>query len=132
MVYTSQGIRKAHVKVFQMLENQLGHKPSEIGQAAEAPGQPKEEDDPGNTSAGGSKFPEVELAVEEALDLLKYDGDVNDSLAEMRKKWGEEVSVLHDARGKSGAKRFQCCTTPDSTRSGYNMPAARMRRAWLP
>ena len=48
--------------------------------------------------AGKGQFPEVERAVEEALDLLKYDGDVNDSLAEMRKKWGEESSVLHDAR----------------------------------
>lgn len=35
MVYTSQGIRNAHVKVFQMLEDQLGHKPSAFGQAAE-------------------------------------------------------------------------------------------------
>ena len=49
MVYTSQGIRNAHVKVFQMLENQLGRNLSAIGQATEAPGQPKEEDDPGDT-----------------------------------------------------------------------------------
>lgn len=52
MVYTSQGIRNAHVKVWRMLEDQLGRKLSKVGQAAE-----------------------------EALDLLKYDGDVNDSLA---------------------------------------------------
>jgi len=113
MVYSSQGIRNAHVKVFQMLEDQLGRNLSTIGQAAEAPDQPKEEDDPGDTSAGGSKFPEVGRAVEEALDLLKYDGDVNDSLAEMRKKW---------------AKGFRCCMKPDSTRSGCNMPAARTKR----
>ena len=116
MVYTSQGIRNAHVKVFQMLENQLGRNQSAIGQAAEAPGQPKEEDDPGDTSAGGSKFPEVGRAVEEALDLLKYDGEVNDSLAEMR---------------KNGAKGFRCCMKPDSTRSGCNMPAARTKRDLL-
>ena len=96
-----------------MLENQLGRNLSAIGQAAEAPGQPKEEDDPGDTSAGGSKFPEVGRAVEEALDLLKYDGEVNDSLAEMR---------------KNGAKGFRCCMKPDSTRSGCNMPAARTKR----
>ena len=102
MVYTSQGIRNAHVKVFQMLEDQLGHKPSAFGQAAEeALGQPEAADDADGMSAGKAgkgQFPEVERAVEEALDLLKYDGDVNDSLAEMRKKWGEEISVLHDAR----------------------------------
>lgn len=117
MVYTSQGIRNAHVKVFQMLENQLGRKLSEAGQAdVEVLGQPKEVSDAGGTSAGKDESPEVERAVEEALDLLKYDGDVNDSLAEMR---------------KNGARGFRRCTTPVSTRSGYNMPAARMRRVWL-
>lgn len=116
MVYTSQGIRNAHVKVFQMLENQLGRNISAIGQAAEAPGQPKEEDGTDGTLAGKSQFPEVEQAVEEALDLLKYDGDVNDSLAEMR---------------KNGAKGFRCCMKPDSTRSGCNMPAARTKRDLL-
>lgn len=108
MVYTSQGIRNAHVKVFQMLENQLGRNLSAIGQAAEAPGQPKEEDDPSDTSTGGSKFPEVGRAVEEALDLLKYDGDVNDSLAEMRKKWGEGISVLHEARFDEIGVQYAC------------------------
>ena len=107
MVYTSQGIRNAHVKVFQMLENQLGHKPSEVGQAEEE-AQPKAEDDPGDTSAGGSKFPEVERAVEEALDLLKYDGEVNDSLAEMREKWGETISALHDARFDEIGVQYAC------------------------
>ena len=86
MVYTSQGIRNAHVKVFQMLENQLGRKLSEAGQAdVEVLGQPKEADDPDSMSAGGSQSPEVERAVEEALDLLTDDGDVNVSLTEMRK-----------------------------------------------
>lgn len=108
MVYSSQGIRNAHVKVFQMLEDQLGRNLSTIGQAAEAPDQPKEEDDPGDTSAGGSKFPEVGRAVEEALDLLKYDGDVNDSLAEMRKKWGEGISVLHEARFDEIGVQYAC------------------------
>ena len=110
MVYTSQGIRKAHVKVFQMLENQLGHKPSEIGQAEEE-AQTKAEDDAGGMSAGKAgkgQFPEVERAVEEALDLLKYDGDVNDSLAEMRKKWGEGISVLHEARFDEIGVQYAC------------------------
>ena len=107
MVYTSQGIRNAHVKVFQMLENQLGRNLSTIGQAEEE-AQPKEENDPGDTSAGGSKFPEVERAVEEALDLLKYDGEVNDSLAEMREKWGETISALHDARFDEIGVQYAC------------------------
>ena len=51
--------------------------------------------------------------MEEALDLLKYDGDVNDSLAEMRKKWGEGISVLHEAQFDE---------------IGGNMPAARTKR----
>lgn len=109
MVYTSQGIRNAHVKVFQMLENQLGRNPSAIRQATEeAPGQPKEEDNADGTSAGKSQFPEVEQAVEEALDLLRYDGDVNDSLAEMRKKWGEAVPALHDARFDEIGVQYVC------------------------
>lgn len=108
MVYTSQGIRNAHVKVFQMLENQLGHDPSAIGEAAAAPGQPKAADDAGGTSADGSQSPEVERAVEEALDLLKYDGDVNDSLAEMRGKWGEGISALHDARFDEIGVQYAC------------------------
>ena len=111
MVYTSQGIRNAHVKVFQMLENQLGHDPTAIGEVAEAPGLPKAADATDATDgtlAGKSQFPEVEQAVEEALDLLKYDGDVNDSLAEMRKKWGEGISVLHEARFDEIGVQYAC------------------------
>ena len=116
MVYTSQGIRSAHVQVFRMLENQLGRKPSEAGQdAVEAPGQPKEEGDAGGTPDGKGKFPEVERAVEEALDLLKYDGDVDDSLCEMRGRW---------------ATRPRRCTTGGSTASSNSMPASRTRRGW--
>ena len=106
MVYTSQGIRNAHVKVFQMLENQLGRNPSEVGQTVEEVQSLSKEED--GTSAGKSQFPEIERAVEEALDLLKYDGDVNDSLAEIRKKWGEEVSVLHDARFDEIGVQYAC------------------------
>ena len=109
MVYTSQGIRSAHVKVFRMLEDQLGRKSSEVGQAAaEASGQPKAESDTDGTSAERSKSPEVERAVEEALDLLKYDGDVNDSLAEMREKWGGEISALNDARFDEIGVQYAC------------------------
>ena len=133
MVYTSQGIRNAHVKVFQMLENQLGGNLSTIGQAAEAPDQPKEEDDPGDTSAGGSKFPEVERAVEEALDLLKYDGEVNDSLAEMREKWGETISALHDARFDEIGVQYACRSHEEGMADRPRIPALRpRRRRYLP
>lgn len=50
----------------------------------------------------------VERAVEEALDLLKEDGDVNDTLAEMRKKWGETVLALHDARFDEIGTQYAC------------------------
>lgn len=33
-----------------------------------------------------------------ALDLHKYDGDVEDTLAEMRKRWGKDVPILKDKR----------------------------------
>ena len=46
--------------------------------------------------------------MEEALDLLKYDGDVNDSLAEMRKKWGEGISVLHEAQFDEIGVQYAC------------------------
>lgn len=94
-----------------MLENQLGHDPTAIGEVAEAPGLPKAADATDATDgtlAGKSQFPEVEQAVEEALDLLKYDGDVNDSLAEMRKKWGEGISVLHEARFDEIGVQYAC------------------------
>ena len=109
MVYTSQGIRNAHVKVFRMLEDQLGRNPLTIGQpAGETPDQPKEESDADGASAGKSGFPEVGRAVEEALDLFKYDGDVNDSLAEMREKWGKEISALHDTRFDDVGTQYAC------------------------
>ena len=126
MVYTSQGIRSAHAKVFRMLEDQLGRKPSEAGQDAEkTPEQQKEESD----ADGRSKFPEVGRAVEEALDLLKYDGDVNDSLAEMRKKWGEGISALHDGRFDRIVEQYACLPHEEGmaaigqelTRLGYRL-----------
>ena len=142
MVYTSQGIRNAHVKVFQMLENQLGHDPTAIGEVAEAPGLPKAADATDATDgtlAGKSQFPEVEQAVEEALDLLKYDGDVNDSLAEMRKKWGEGISVLHEARFDEIGVQYACRSHEEGTccsRAGADLPripALRpRRRRYLP
>ena len=46
--------------------------------------------------------------MEEALDLLKYDGDVNDSLAEMREKWGGEISALNDARFDEIGVQYAC------------------------
>lgn len=33
-----------------------------------------------------------------ALDLRKDDGDVEDTLAEMRKRWGKDVPILKDKR----------------------------------
>lgn len=40
----------------------------------------------------------IEELKENALDILKYDGDVNDTLMELRRRWGKEIPVLHNAR----------------------------------
>lgn len=40
----------------------------------------------------------IEELKENALDILKYDGDVNDTLVELRQKWGKEIPALFDAR----------------------------------
>lgn len=116
MVYTSQGIRSAHVQVFRMLENQLGRKPSEAGQAAvEAPGQPKEESDAGGTP----------------------DGRVNSrrSSGPWRRRWTcsntTATWMTRSARcADAGAARPRRCTTGGSTASSNSMPASRTRRGW--
>lgn len=43
-----------------------------------------------------------------ALDILKYDGDVKDTLAEMRKRWGEEVPILKDKRFDEIITQYFC------------------------
>ena len=36
--------------------------------------------------------------IEDALDILKFDGAVQDTLAELRRKWGSQVPTLLDER----------------------------------
>ncbi len=42
-----------------------------------------------------SNFAEL---IADALDILKYDGAVQDTLAELRKKWGAQVPALLEER----------------------------------
>lgn len=43
-----------------------------------------------------------------ALDLHKYDGDVEDTLAEMRKRWGKDVPILKDKRFDEIITQYYC------------------------
>ena len=39
---------------------------------------------------------EFKQIIEDALDILKFDGAVQDTLAELRRKWGAQVPALLD------------------------------------
>ena len=41
---------------------------------------------------------EFKQIIEDALDILKFDGAVQDTLAELRRKWGAQVPALLDER----------------------------------
>ena len=41
---------------------------------------------------------EFKQIIEDALDILKFDGAVQDTLAELREKWGAQVPALLDER----------------------------------
>lgn len=43
-----------------------------------------------------------------ALDLRKDDGDVEDTLAEMRKRWGKDVPILKDKRFDEIITQYFC------------------------
>ncbi len=41
-------------------------------------------------------MPDYSQMVEDALDILKFDGDVTDTLAELRQKWSKQIPVLQN------------------------------------
>ena len=41
---------------------------------------------------------EFKQIIDDALDILKFDGAVQDTLAELREKWGAQVPALLDER----------------------------------
>lgn len=43
-----------------------------------------------------------------ALDILKYEGDIEDTVVELRKKWGDVVSVLKDKRFDEIVNQYSC------------------------
>ena len=46
--------------------------------------------------------------IADALDILKYDGAIQDTLAQLRKKWGTQVPALLDGRlGTVGVQHMQ-------------------------
>ena len=47
---------------------------------------------------GGTFMPDWAQIITDALDILKFDGAVQDTLAELRKKWGGQVPALLDER----------------------------------
>ena len=53
-----------------------------------------------------SNFAELIAA---ALDLLKYDGAVQDTLAELRKKWGAQVPALLEERFDAVGVQYMNC-----------------------
>ena len=43
-------------------------------------------------------MPDWAQIIDDALDILKFDGAVQDTLAELREKWGAQVPALLDER----------------------------------
>ena len=43
-------------------------------------------------------MPDWKQVLENALDILKYPGDLSDTLAEFQRKWGREVPALFSPR----------------------------------
>ena len=41
---------------------------------------------------------EFKQIIDDALDILKFDGAVQDTLAELREKWGAQSSFVHLSR----------------------------------
>ena len=48
---------------------------------------------------------EFKQIIDDALDILKFDGAVQDTLAELREKWGAQVPALLDERFRSEERR---------------------------
>ena len=50
----------------------------------------------------------MEEVRDQALDLYRDEGDVGDTLNEIREKWGEEVPVLKDSRFDEIEMQYSC------------------------
>ena len=51
---------------------------------------------------------EFKQIIDDALDILKFDGAVQDTLAELREKWGAQVPALLDERFDAIAPVYIC------------------------
>ena len=56
---------------------------------------------------------EFKQIIDDALDILKFDGAVQDTLAELREKWGAQVPAL-ELSAFAGAEAYRrACRLPD-------------------
>ena len=51
-------------------------------------------------------MPDWAQIISDALDILKFDGAVQDTLAELRGKWGAQVPALLDERFDAGGVQY--------------------------
>ena len=54
-------------------------------------------------------MPDWAQIISDALDILKFDGAVQDTLAELREKWGAQVPALLDERFDVVGHRKNLC-----------------------
>ena len=52
---------------------------------------------------------ELRQRIEDALDILKFDGAAQDTLAELRRKWGAQVPALLDERFDADGETLTTC-----------------------
>ena len=58
-------------------------------------------------------MPDWAQIISDTLDILKFDGAVQDTLAELREKWGAQVPALLDKRFDAvGVQYMKLCSLP--------------------
>lgn len=73
---------------------------------------------------------EFKQIIDDALDILKFDGAVQDTLAELREKWGAQVPALLDERFDAvGVQYMKLWTMPPGTWNPFRKRACRWMRS---
>ena len=60
-------------------------------------------------------MPDWAQIISDALDILKFDGAVQDTLAELRGKWGAQVPALLDERSHRSRRCWMNALTPSAS-----------------